>query len=79
MGNHLLHYIHVSSLRSSFDLCNNIALHSTKGVLLFLTVLLIGAGFGFIKHALSDREKQVLLLVIPLQVGDHCRHWLNRI
>jgi hypothetical protein len=41
---------------------------STRGILLFVTVLLIGAGFGFIKHALSDREKKLIIFVLSLQV-----------
>eukprot|EP00050_Salpingoeca_kvevrii_P014217 m.33831 g.33831 ORF g.33831 m.33831 type:complete len:387 (-) comp5629_c1_seq1:27-1187(-) len=40
----------------------------SKGILLFLTVLLVGAGFGFIKHVLSSREKQLFAVVISLQV-----------
>lgn len=40
----------------------------SRGILLFVTVLLIGAGFGFIKHALSDREKKLILFVLSLQV-----------
>jgi hypothetical protein len=36
--------------------------------MLFSVILLIGAGFGFIKHALSKNERMVFLIVIPLQV-----------
>ena len=36
---------------------------------MFVTVLLIGAGWAFIKHVLTDREKRLFMVVIPLQVG----------
>jgi hypothetical protein len=43
-------------------------IHLLKGVILFLAILLIGVGFGFIKHALSKNERMIFYLVIPLQV-----------
>merc|ERR1719272_159600 len=42
-------------------------LHLAKGMILFLAILLIGVGYGFVKHALSKTERNVFLLVIPLQ------------
>eukprot|EP00040_Diaphanoeca_grandis_P015387 m.78507 g.78507 ORF g.78507 m.78507 type:complete len:488 (+) comp25120_c0_seq1:80-1543(+) len=39
-----------------------------KGLLLFVTILLIGAGYGFVKHALSKNERAVFLIIIPLQI-----------
>nr|ACD80178.1 G protein-coupled receptor [Littorina littorea] len=42
----------------------------TRGALMFVTVLLIGAGWAFIKHVLTDREKKLFLIIIPLQVLD---------
>ncbi|KAL3870870.1 hypothetical protein ACJMK2_038902 [Sinanodonta woodiana] len=42
-----------------------------RGALFFITILLIGAGFAFIKYVLSDREKTLFLIVIPLQVLDY--------
>ena len=45
----------------------------TRGALMFVTVLLIGAGWAFIKHVLTDREKKLFLIIIPLQVcTDYC-------
>ena len=41
---------------------------SVKGLILFLAILLIGVGYGFIKHALSKNEQTVFWIVIPLQV-----------
>ncbi|XP_064648726.1 protein GPR107-like isoform X2 [Lineus longissimus] len=42
--------------------------HLMKGALLFITIVLIGAGWAFIKHMLSDRDKKIFLIVIPLQI-----------
>ncbi|KQK00367.1 hypothetical protein BRADI_3g48890v3 [Brachypodium distachyon] len=39
-----------------------------KGVLLFTVIVLIGTGWSFLKPYLQDREKSVLMIVIPLQV-----------
>ena len=42
-----------------------------KGALLFTTIVLIGTGYFFIKHVLSDRDKKIFLIVIPLQASIH--------
>ncbi|KAM5237824.1 protein GPR108 [Ctenodactylus gundi] len=42
--------------------------HLLKGALLFITIALIGSGWAFVKYVLSDREKKVFGIVIPLQV-----------
>ncbi|ELU08759.1 hypothetical protein CAPTEDRAFT_183938 [Capitella teleta] len=39
-----------------------------KGTLLFMTVVLIGSGWTFVKHILSDRDKKIFIIVIPLQI-----------
>lgn len=41
---------------------------SGKGCLTFITVLLVGAGFGFVKPILSHGEKIVIVVVLTLQV-----------
>ena len=41
---------------------------AVRGLLLFTVVVLIGTGWSFLKPFLNEREKQVLLIVIPLQV-----------
>lgn len=43
--------------------------HRLKGALLFTTIVLIGTGYFFIKHVLSDRDKKIFLIVIPLQAS----------
>ncbi|XP_031204033.1 protein GPR108 isoform X2 [Mastomys coucha] len=42
--------------------------HLLKGALLFITVALIGSGWAFVKYVLSDKEKKIFGVVIPLQV-----------
>jgi len=43
----------------------------TRGALLFVTIILIGSGWAFIKHVLSDKEKKLFLIFIPLQILDN--------
>uniref|UniRef100_A0A1A7YAX2 G protein-coupled receptor 108 n=1 Tax=Iconisemion striatum TaxID=60296 RepID=A0A1A7YAX2_9TELE len=42
--------------------------HLLKGALLFITLVLIGTGWAFVKYILSDKEKKIFIIVIPLQV-----------
>uniref|UniRef100_A0A7N0VJS7 Uncharacterized protein n=1 Tax=Kalanchoe fedtschenkoi TaxID=63787 RepID=A0A7N0VJS7_KALFE len=39
-----------------------------KGVVLFMVIVLIGTGWSFLKPYLQEREKSVLIMVIPLQL-----------
>lgn len=39
-----------------------------KGIMLFTVIILIGTGWSFIKPYLQEREKNLLMIVIPLQV-----------
>lgn len=39
-----------------------------KGVMLFLVILLVGTGWSLLKPYLNEREKRILLIVLPLQV-----------
>lgn len=39
-----------------------------KGSVLFITIVLIGTGMTFVKHVLSDKDKNIFMIVIPLQV-----------
>jgi len=43
-------------------------IHLVRGMLLFISLALIGMGFAFIKHVLSYNEKLVLMTVVPLQI-----------
>ncbi|XP_060833088.1 protein GPR107 isoform X1 [Bombus pascuorum] len=42
--------------------------HLLKGAVLFITILLIGTGWTFIKHILADKDKKLFMIAIPLQV-----------
>ena len=42
--------------------------HLLKGAVLFITIVLIGTGWTFIKHILADRDKKLFMIVLPLQV-----------
>eukprot|EP00887_Chlorella_sp_A99_P000658 scaffold5.g658.t1 len=39
-----------------------------RGLLFFVVVILIAAGWSYMKPFLADREKRILLVVVPLQV-----------
>ncbi|KAG7222550.1 hypothetical protein INR49_016187 [Caranx melampygus] len=41
---------------------------AAQGALLFITLALIGTGWAFVKYILSDKEKKIFMIVIPLQV-----------
>lgn len=42
--------------------------HLLKGAVLFITIVLVGTGWDFIKHILADKDKKLFMIVIPLQV-----------
>jgi hypothetical protein len=42
-----------------------------KGIMLFVLIALIGTGWSFIKPFLSDKDKKIFLVVIPLQILDN--------
>jgi G protein-coupled receptor 107 len=42
--------------------------HLLKGAVLFITIVLIGTGWTFIKHILSDKDKKIFMIVIPFQI-----------
>lgn len=39
-----------------------------RGIMLFVVIVLIGTGWSFLKPFLADREKKVIMVLIPLQV-----------
>ncbi|CAF4238032.1 unnamed protein product, partial [Rotaria magnacalcarata] len=39
-----------------------------RGLLLIVAILLVGTGFTFIKHVLSERERKLFIIAIPLQI-----------
>eukprot|EP01130_Rhizamoeba_saxonica_P007456 TRINITY_DN3018_c0_g1_i2.p1 TRINITY_DN3018_c0_g1~~TRINITY_DN3018_c0_g1_i2.p1 ORF type:complete len:316 (-),score=41.37 TRINITY_DN3018_c0_g1_i2:36-983(-) len=40
----------------------------SQGIMLFVVILLIGAGYSFIKPYLIDRDKKIFVVVVPLQI-----------
>lgn len=47
------------------------ATRTLKGALFFITLVLIGSGWTFIKHILSDKDKKIILLIVPMQILAH--------
>ena len=45
-----------------------------KGALLFITIVLIGTGWAFVKHILNDKDKKIFMIVIPLQARPYLKY-----
>lgn len=61
------HYIKVTGTPHGWDVLFYV-FQFLKGILLFTVIVLIGTGWSFLKPFLQEREKKVLMIVIPLQV-----------
>ncbi|OIS97401.1 PREDICTED: protein GPR107-like [Nicotiana attenuata] len=61
------HYVKVTGTAHGWDVLFYI-FQSIRVVLLFTVIVLIGTGWSFLKPFLQEREKKVLMIVIPLQV-----------
>ena len=44
---------------------------SLKGTMFFVVILLVGTGWSMVKPYLNEKEKKILLLVLPLQVFNY--------
>uniref|UniRef100_A0A7N0RHJ4 Uncharacterized protein n=1 Tax=Kalanchoe fedtschenkoi TaxID=63787 RepID=A0A7N0RHJ4_KALFE len=61
------HYVKVTGTPHGWDVLFYI-FQFIRVVLLFTVIILIGTGWSFLKPFLQEREKKVLLVVVPLQV-----------
>jgi hypothetical protein len=50
---------------------SNPTIISLKGIMLFVLIAAIGTGWTFVKPFLSDKDKRIFLVVIPLQILDN--------
>ncbi|WOL14863.1 hypothetical protein Cni_G23644 [Canna indica] len=62
-----LHYTRATGTPHGWDVLFYV-FKFVKGVLLFTVIVLIGTGWSFLKPFLQEREKKVLMIVIPLQI-----------
>ncbi|KAJ3447092.1 hypothetical protein M0812_07309 [Anaeramoeba flamelloides] len=42
--------------------------HLFKGILLFMVILLLGTGWSFMKNTLNEKHKNLIMIIIPLQI-----------
>ncbi|EPS67071.1 hypothetical protein M569_07703, partial [Genlisea aurea] len=82
-----MHYVEVTGTPHGWDVLFY-AFHFIRIVLLFTVIVLIGTGWSFLRPVLQGREKNVLMIAIPLQVlanvafvvtgetGPFIKHWL---
>ncbi|XP_076436650.1 protein GPR107-like [Babylonia areolata] len=63
-----MYYIQIKGIREDSLVILWYIVSEMREVLMFVTVLLIGTGWGFIKHVLTGRDKIFFWIVIPLQV-----------
>ena len=48
-----------------------------RGILFFTVVVLVGTGWSYMKPLLAEKEKRILMIVIPLQVFAEVRSILH--
>jgi hypothetical protein len=64
------HYIQTTGTGAGWSIVYYI-FAGLKGIILFVLIALIGTGWSFIKPFLSEKDKKIFLVVIPLQILDN--------
>jgi len=70
----MYHYIALTGHSTGWNVAFYI-LTSIRGVLLVVVIGLVGAGWSLLKPFLTQREKRVLMAVLPLQVCERLWSW----
>ena len=64
-----MHYIAVNGTHEAVWAILYYITYVLRGLLLIISILLVGTGFSIIKHILSENERRLFVIVIPLQVN----------
>jgi len=64
-----MHYIAVNGTQEAVWAILYYITYVLRGFLLLLSILLVGTGFSVIKHILSENERRLFIIVIPVQVS----------
>lgn len=62
-----MHYIAVNGTQEAIWAILYYITYVLRGLLLIISILLVGTGFSVIKHILTENERRLFLIVIPLQ------------
>jgi len=60
--------IWVLCILASFLVISHAFSHSLRGISMLVVILMIGSGWSFLKPYLSDNDKKIFVIVIPLQI-----------
>ena len=63
-----MHYIAVHGTQEAIWAILYYITYVLRGLLLIISILLVGTGFSVIKHILTENERRLFLIVIPIQV-----------
>jgi G protein-coupled receptor 107 len=69
-----LHYIAVNGKHEAVWAILFYITYVLRGLLMITSILLVGTGFNFVKHILSDNERRLFAIVVPLQVIFKCKN-----
>jgi len=63
-----LHYIAVNGIHEAIWAILFYVTYVMKGLLMIISILLVGTGWTFIKHVLNETERRLFVIVIPMQI-----------